>query len=147
MALGAVAAEPFVGLAWVYLRTDGFSETGNTMAALTGSSRQDDVGYSTLGTRAATSFILPNATALTAHASVAWQHAFGDVTPNALLAFQGSATPFSIAGVPLASDAALVETGVDAVIASQTTIGISYAGQLAEHLQDHSVKANLRVRF
>jgi outer membrane autotransporter protein len=147
MTLGAVAAEPFGGLAWVYLRTDGFNETGNTMAALTGSSRQNDVGYSTLGTRAATSFMLPNATALTVHGSVAWQHAFGDVTPNALLAFQGSAAPFTVAGVPLARDAALVETGLDALIASQTTIGISYTGQLAEHLQDHSVKGNLRVRF
>jgi outer membrane autotransporter protein len=62
-------------------------------------------------------------------------------------AFQGSAAPFTVAGVPLARDAALVEIGLDALIASQTTIGISYTGQLAEHLQDHSVKGNLRVRF
>ncbi|MEI9922752.1 MAG: autotransporter domain-containing protein [Bradyrhizobium sp.] len=82
VALGAIAAEPFAGLAWVHLRTDGFNETANTIAALSGSSRQDDVGYSTLGTRVATSTILPNGMALTARASAAWQHAFGDVTPN-----------------------------------------------------------------
>jgi outer membrane autotransporter protein len=61
----------FAGLAWVYLSTDSFNETGSTMAALTGSSRQNDVGYSTLGTRTATSYVLPNGMALTARASVA----------------------------------------------------------------------------
>ncbi len=117
------------------------------MAALAGQGRQSDVGYSTLGARAATSYALPNGMALTARASVAWQHAFGDMTPDALLAFQGSTATFTVAGVPLAADAALVETGFDSLIASQTTVGISYIGQFAEGFQDHSVKGNLRVKF
>ncbi len=147
LALGAIAAEPFAGLAWVHLSTDGFNETGFTAAALAGSSRQNDVGYSTLGARVATSYVLPNGVALAAHASVAWQHAFGDVTPEALLAFQGSTAAFTVAGAPLAPDAALVEVGFESSIALQTTIGISYTGQLAEGLQDHSVKGNLRIKF
>ena len=147
MALGAIAAEPFAGLAWVHLQTDGFTETGTTMAALTGSSRQDDIGYSTLGARAATNYTLSNGTMLTTHGSLAWQHAIGDLTPSAVLAFQELAALFTVAGVPLARDAALVEAGFDARITSQTTVGLSYTGQLAEGFQDHSVKGTLRVRF
>ena len=144
---GAIAAEPFAGLAWVHLRTDGFNETGNTIAALTGLSKQNDIGCSTLGTRAATNTILSNGMLLTVRGSVAWQHALGDVTPDALLAFQGSTALFTVAGVPLARDAALIETGFDALITARTTIGISYTGQLAEGFQDHSIKADLRIKF
>lgn len=60
MALGTVAAEPFAGLAWVHLSTDSFIETGSTQAALTGMGNQVDTGYSTLGGRIATNYILPN---------------------------------------------------------------------------------------
>jgi outer membrane autotransporter protein len=147
IALGAFAAEPFAGLAWVHLSTAGFNETAGTMAALAGSSSRDDVGYSTLGARVATTYALPNGMALTARTSAAWQHAFGDVTPNAALAFEGTASAFTVAGVPLARDGALIEMGFDVLIASQTTVGISYMGQLAPDLQDHSVKGSLHVRF
>ena len=143
----AVAAEPFAGLAWVHLSTDSFNETGSTMAALTGSSRQDDVGYSTLGARAATSYVLPNGMALAARSSVAWQHAFGDVTPDALLALQGSTAAFTVSGVPLARDAALVEAGFDFLMTLQIAAGISCSGQLAEGMPDHSVKGNLPIKF
>jgi outer membrane autotransporter protein len=145
--LGTVAAEPFAGLAWVHLSTDSFNETAGTMAALAGASSQDDVGYSTLGARAATIFMLPNGMALTARASAAWQHAFGDVTPDAVLAFEGTASAFTVAGVPLARDAALLETGFDVSITPRASVGISYTGQLAQGLQDNSVKGNLLIRF
>jgi outer membrane autotransporter protein len=146
IALGAVAAEPFAGLAWVHLSTDGFNETGGS-AALAGLHGSDDVGYSTLGARVAANYLLPNGAVLIPRASVAWQHAFGDVTPSAALAFQGTGAAFTIAGVPLAEDAALVEAGFDLPITPQATIGVSYVGQLAESAQDHSIRGNLLVRF
>ncbi|WP_210162188.1 autotransporter domain-containing protein [Methyloferula stellata] len=147
MALGTIAAEPFAGLAWVHLSTDSFLETGSTMAALNGLSSQNNVGYSTLGARIATNYILPNGMVLTPRASASWQHAFGDVKPDAVLAFEGSVSPFAVAGVPLARDAALVETGLDLRVAPLATIGISYTGQIAQGVQDHSVKGSLLIRF
>jgi outer membrane autotransporter protein len=107
----------------------------------------DDVGYSTLGARVAANYLLPNGAVLIPRASVAWQHAFGDVAPSAALAFQGTGAAFTIAGVPLAEDAALVEAGFDLPITPQATIGVSYVGQLAESAQDHSIRGNLLVRF
>src|SRR5215831_6528026 len=47
--------------------------------------------------------------ALIPRVSVAWQHAFGDVTPTAALSFQSIGSGFNILGVPIARDAALVE--------------------------------------
>jgi outer membrane autotransporter protein len=146
VALGRIAAEPFAGLAWVHLSTGGFAETGG-IAALNGSGSKDDVGYSTLGARMATSFLLPNGMALIPRASAAWQHAFNDIAPTAALAFQNTGAGFSITGVPLARDAALVETGLDLRVSPQAKLGLSYSGQLAGHLQDHAVKGNFTWNF
>ncbi|MCP1834390.1 outer membrane autotransporter protein [Bradyrhizobium sp. USDA 4518] len=79
--------------------------------------------------------------------AVAWQYAFGDVTPTSALAFQGLGTGFTVAGVPLARNAALVEGGLDLRVTPQASIGIAYVGQLADRVQDHSVKASFSWKF
>ena len=146
VSFGQIAVEPFAGLAWVHLSTDSFTETGG-ISALNGSGNKSDAGYSTLGMRAASYYLLQNGTAFIPRASVAWQHAFGTVDPTAALAFVSIGAAFGIAGVPLARDAALVEAGADLQITSQAKIGFSYAGQLADSIQDHSVKGNFTWRF
>jgi outer membrane autotransporter protein len=108
---------------------------------------RDDVGYSTLGARVATYYLLQNGMALIPRASVAWQHAFGDVTPTAALSFQSIGSGFNILGVPIARDAALVEAGGDLQLTAQAKVGVSYAGQLANSAHDHSVKGNFTWRF
>jgi outer membrane autotransporter protein len=146
LTFGAIAAEPFVGLAWVHLDTDSFTETGG-VSALIGTGHKEDVGYSTLGARVATYYLLQNGMALIPRASVAWQHAFGDVTPTAALSFQSIGSGFNILGVPIARDAALVEAGGDLQLTAQAKIGVSYAGQLANTAHDHSVRGNFTWRF
>jgi outer membrane autotransporter protein len=146
MAWGNVAVEPFAGLAWVHLETNGFGEAGG-LAALNGASNSEGVGYSSLGVRFATSTMLSNGTAVIPRASIAWQHAFGDVTPAAALAFQSTGAAFGITGVPLARDAALVETGVDFKVTPLMTVAIAYSGQLASDVQDHAVKGRFTLKF
>jgi outer membrane autotransporter protein len=146
VSFGQIAVEPFAGLAWVHLSTDSFTETGG-ISALNGSGNKSDVGYSTLGMRAASYYLLQNGMAFIPRASVAWQHAFGIVDPTAALEFVSTGAAFGIAGVPLAREAALVEAGADLQITSQAKIGLSYAGQLAHSIQDHSVKGNFTWRF
>src|SRR5258708_37528393 len=92
-------------------------------------------------------YLLQNGMALIPRASVAWQHAFGDVTPTAALSFQSIGAGFNILGVPIARDAALVEAGGDLQLTAQAKIGVSYAGQLANSAHDHSVKGNFTWRF
>jgi len=143
-----VAVEPFAGVAAVHLETGGFKEFGGTgIAALSGSSAQEDVTYSSLGARIAGNILLASGMILTPRAALSWQHAFGDVTPQSVLAFQSTGVAFDIHGVPLARDTALVEAGVDLHVTPRATLGLLYSGQLAQSVQDHSVKANLVWKF
>jgi outer membrane autotransporter protein len=144
--IGRVAAEPFAGLAFVHLHTGSFSETGG-IAALNGFGNSEDVGYTTLGARVASAYVLQNGTVIIPRASLAWQHAFDDVTPAAALAFQSTGIPFGIVGLPIARDEAVVEAGLDARVSSRATVGISYLGQLAGTGQDHSVRGNFTWKF
>jgi outer membrane autotransporter protein len=146
LAFGNVAVEPFAGAAFVHLDGKGFGETGG-LAALAGSTNREDVGYTTLGARAAVSYVLYNGMVLTPRASVAWQHAFGAVTPSVSLAFQTAGIPFTVTGAPIARDAALVEAGTDLRISPQATVGVLYSGQIANTAQDHSLKGNFTWRF
>src|SRR5215813_11579215 len=146
MSFGDLAVEPFASLAWVYLNTESFNETGG-VGALGASGTQNDVNYSTLGARWASTYLMPNGMALIPRASLAWQHAFGTVTPSALLTFQSTSATFGILGVPIARDAALVEAGGELQLGPQTKVGVAYFGQLANNARDHSVKANFSWRF
>jgi outer membrane autotransporter protein len=146
IALGKIAVEPFAGAAWVHLRTDPFDERGGT-AALRVAASAFEVGYSTLGIRAASVVPLWWDMVLVPRVSAAWQHAFGEVTPNATLAFQGAGAPFVIAGVPIARDSLLSEAGLDLVVSRNATLGISYTGQLARNVQDHAAKGKFTWKF
>ncbi len=140
------ALEPFGGLALVSVRTDGFTEAGGA-AALAGAAAKEDVGYSSLGLRAATVYMLQNGMALLPRATVAWQHAFGDVVPAASLAFVAGGAPFTTAGVPIARDAALLEAGFDLRVTLRATLGVAYTGELAGNARDHSVKGTFSWKF
>src|SRR5262245_17481333 len=146
MSFGNIAVEAFAGLAWVFLNTESFNETGG-VAALNASSTQNDVSYSTLGARWASNYLMPNGMMFMPRASLAWQHAFGTVTPGAALTFQNTGVPFGIVGAPIARDAALVEAGGDLQIGPQMKVGVAYFGQIASNARDHSVKANFSWRF
>ena len=146
VAFGRIALEPFGGLAWTSLHTDGFTETGGA-AALSGAAREDNTGFTTLGLRASTVYLMPNGMTVAPHGSLAWQHAFGDVAPTASLAFVAGSAPFTIAGAPIARDAALVDAGFDVLLTPRATFGLSYVGELAGNAQDQSVKGAFSLKF
>lgn len=141
---GPFAFEPFANLAYVNLHTDGFAESGGA-AALTSSSSTTDATFTTLGVRASTDVTL-GGVAATARGMLGWRHAFGDVTPLSTVAFAGGDN-FTIAGVPIARDAVLVEAGFDVQLAHNATLGLSYAGQFGADAFDNGFKANLGISF
>ncbi|MDW6022033.1 autotransporter domain-containing protein [Mesorhizobium sp. BAC0120] len=141
---GSIGLEPFANLAYVSLHTDGFTETGGAAALASRSSNTDDT-FTTVGLRASADFSLGSVTA-TARGMLGWRHAFGDVTPEASLAFSGSA-PFTIAGTPIAEDAAILQAGLDLNLSSKATLGLAYQGQLASKAQQNGFRASLEVRF
>ena len=146
MRFGGFAVEPFAGLAWVNVHTDSFAEAGGG-AALNGASNDENVGYSSIGVRAATAFTLMNGTVLVPRAAVAWEHAFGDVNPTATLAFQGAVGSFGITGTPLARDAAVVEAGLDWRVRPNIKLGVSYFGEFGDKVSDNAAKGMFTWNF
>lgn len=141
---GAVRFEPFANLAHVSLHTDGFTENGGA-AALSGRSDTTDATFTTLGLRAEHNLGLGTVEA-TLRGMLGWRHAFGDTTPTATQAFLAG-DAFTIAGVPIARNSAVIEAGLDLELTPDATFGLSYIGQFASGAQENGFTANLAVRF
>ncbi|HEV7285569.1 MAG TPA: autotransporter domain-containing protein, partial [Kaistia sp.] len=140
----ATTIEPFAGLAYVHLSTDGYGETGGS-AALNVDSANQSVTYGTLGLRAEHKVVVGNV-GVTLQGSAAWQHAWGDVTPVSTLAFAGG-DAFQVTGAPIAKDAALIKAGFDVDVAAGAKLGLFYAGQIASDAADNSVQGRLSIAF
>ncbi|QFR34477.1 autotransporter domain-containing protein [Ancylobacter sp. TS-1] len=141
---GFAVLEPFANLAYVSLHTGGFSETGGS-AALTVASENTDTAFSTLGVRLAREIAFGSLEA-TLRGTLGWRHAFGDVTPELTQSYFGSA-PFTVTGVPIAEDAALVEAGFDLAMSPAATLGIAYAGQFGDGTTQNGLNATIKVAF
>jgi fibronectin-binding autotransporter adhesin len=144
LGLSHASIEPFVGGAAIHIHQNGFTEAGG-VAALIGFGRSYDLATTTLGVRAETSFAGP--LPLTARALLGWRHAYGDVVPTALMAFQGGAQAFGVSGVPVERDALVAETGLDYTVSSMVTVGVSYSGQYGKRATDSAFKGHLDVSF
>jgi len=145
IAFGPVALQPVAGLSYVNLDSDGFNERGGA-AALRGRSENDDLVYSSLGLRAATATEVFGAP-LRLHGMLGWRHAYGDATFESRFRFSDGSAAFTVSGVPVARDAALIEAGADLGITDGLTLGLSYAGQIAADARENAVRADLRLRF
>ena len=139
--MGTVAVEPFAGLAYVNVDADGFNESGGA-AALRSGGGSVDATFTTLGVRASTQ--LSDTTRL--RGTIGWRHAFGDRVPTSTNAFATGST-FTVSGVPLAKDVAVVEAGIETQLQSNMTLGLSYAGQFGDGLKDHGFKVSLGWKF
>ncbi|WP_338881126.1 autotransporter domain-containing protein [Achromobacter veterisilvae] len=140
----AYSIEPYAGVAWNQLRTRDFDETGGT-AALHGAGSSDDVTSTTLGLRGAWLFGSDRAPGrLTA--TLGWRHAMGDVKPRQELAFEGGST-FSVTGVPIARDAAVLGLGAEMAITRNTTAGVAYDAQFGGGNRQQSGQLKLAMRF
>ncbi|WMD20892.1 autotransporter domain-containing protein [Achromobacter seleniivolatilans] len=137
-----ITIEPFAGLSWNNLRTRGFSESGGS-AALS-AKRQSQTLTSTLaGLRAR--WLVPDS-AIALRGLLGWRHAYGNVQPGTSLAFDNG-NSFSVAGTPIARDAARVEFGADLVAIRDLTIGVSYAGEFGGGNRQHSGMLDMRWRY
>ena len=140
-----IAYEPFAGLAWVGVDLGSFTEEGGD-AALTSGGANDSVGYMSLGLRAAGSMFV-GGVEVVPRGSVAWLHAFGDVTPDQGLAFATFGQSFVVSGVPLAQDSALIDAGFDVILGPNATAGIFYTGQFGDNVQDNAVSGRVNWEF
>ncbi|EHK64268.1 autotransporter [Achromobacter arsenitoxydans SY8] len=138
----AVTLEPFIGLSWSDLRVRGFSESGGS-AALSGSAQSQDTTSTLAGLRGQWA---PAQTDLVLRGMLGWRHAYGSLRPTQTLAFDQGAS-FSVAGAPIARDAARVELGADLVVVRNMTAGLSYAGEFGGGNRQHAGSVDVRWRF
>lgn len=137
--------EPFVGLAHVQLDGDSFTEKGGS-AALSGNGEKQDITYSTLGLRGSVPLAQVAGLPVSAQGGLSWQHAFGGDTPDSRLAFTGGDS-FQVQGTPMERNSALAELGVQAQVASNTTVGLTYSGRFGEDYRDNGIRLALSVGF
>ena len=133
--------EPFAGVSFINLYTDGFSETGGA-AALTASSESNSRTFTTLGVRSA----MELEDTVRARVMVGWRHAFGDTDPSSTFTLSNSSA-FTVAGAPTAQDAMVAEFGLEASLSDNSVLGVAYQGQYGDGVTAHGFNAGLRVTF
>ena len=144
-AVGPTWVEPFVGLTGVNLHSASFAETPGA-AAPNGASQTYGYGLTTLGLRGEASLF--TWAPLTMNGTIGWQHVFGDVTPNSVMAFASEPyVPFSIAGAPIARNALALEAGVDWRFTANVKLGVYYSGLIASNASDNAIKVKLEANF
>ena len=92
---------------------------------------------STLGARATSRFELGGRRR--AAGSLGWRHATGDVKPRATQAFSEGES-FTVAGVALARNSAVIEAGLDLQATRKTRVGLAYQGLLSGSARDHGAR-------
>src|SRR5581483_9902255 len=142
--LGGVSLEPFANLAYVSLRTGAFTEAGGPAALSVAANTTEDT-IATLGLRPSTAIDLGGLEG-SLHGMIGWRRTFGQVIPDATMAFAGG-KQFSVTGAPTARNAAAVEAGADLAIMDDVTLGITYAGQFSNRTTDQTGWGTIRVNF
>jgi outer membrane autotransporter protein len=148
--LPRVTVTPFAQLAFVSAQTPSFTEspgqgsTGSTAAALSGDAATQSNGYGTLGVKASLPFAIKSI-GLTLSGSIGWQRLIGTATPSTDLALSGN--PFTISGIPLATNAAVVGLGLGVQISRAASVSLSYGGQYGDGATNSAISGNLALLF
>ncbi|VVE86329.1 autotransporter-associated beta strand repeat-containing protein [Pandoraea bronchicola] len=143
---GPASIEPFANVAYARVRTGAFDETGS-VAALHADEQSQGITFSTAGLRGEMAFGTGSIASGRLRLSAGWRHAYGANTPDMRLAFSSTSAAFTVGGVPIARDAAVVSAGVDAFVGTAMTLGVSYSGQFGGQVSDNTIYGNLNWRF
>ncbi len=141
---GAVAVEPFLGVANQHVRIDAMVEQGGDAALVIGSgslnSTMTEVGVRVSGSaKLGAGSIYPIGT-------VAWQHLLGDRRGSMDAAFDIGSDPFTIDGAKRSRDGLRVNAGLGYRIGG-ASIGVSYDGRLSNSDTDHGVRLTAGIQF
>lgn len=137
--------EPFVSLAAVRLRSDGFSEDGGD-GALQGASSAQVARVTTLGLHYATTFDLGRkGRKARLSGLIGWQHVAAE-TPEAALAFAGDPA-FAVRGLPAGGDAAVVGISLSVDLSPRSVLSVSYSGLHGEGGSDGRLGIALTAQF
>ena len=143
--VNGTALQTFAGFNYINHHTDGFAERGGA-AALSVTSNDHDVVFTTLGLRSSAVLAQSGAFTLVGRGTLGWRHAFGDTDTLISAAFAGG-TPFSVTGTPIATDAAYGEAGLDLSLSPAATVGVAWSGQFGNNANENRLKGQFVYRW
>jgi outer membrane autotransporter protein len=137
--------EPFANIARVHVASDGFTETGED-AALEAENASSAATYATLGLRGASEFSIGGVTIM-GRGSIGWRHAVDSESASSSLMYVSGSDGFTIHGVTVAEDLALLEAGFDLNLSPTAALGITYSGQFGSDYSHQALEAKFRLAF
>ncbi|QWT18617.1 autotransporter domain-containing protein [Bacillus sp. NP157] len=138
------SAEPFVQAAMVHWDGDRATERGGLGALVVGS---DDARATTGRLGAHLGSGIDDGGMYSLQATVAWQRAWGDTTPQARMRLAEGGPAFTVSGAPLARSAGILEAGMVVRLAPTLRLDASYTGQFAGRASDHGGRLSLNMTF
>jgi outer membrane autotransporter protein len=144
--LEGIDLAPFINGGWSEASTGAFSEAGG-VAALLGLHASSDDTFMTLGARLSTDLQLANGADILPNVSVGWMHSFHGLTPSRLLTFEATGQSFTVLGVPLDQDEAVIDAGFAFHPLPAVSVNVGYNGILSQRVSDNGVHANLSWKF
>jgi len=142
----AARIEPYGRLAHVSAHTGDFAERGG-VSALSGGATQDDSTYLTLGARISLADVRIGDANILPKLGIGWQHAFNSTAPDQFLTLQNASQDFTVRGVPLASDSAVVQAGIGVLLSPDVALDLEYDGAFASKNRDNGVRGAIRWSF
>jgi len=133
---------PFVDLASVWIHQGAINEGGG-IAALDVQSNSSNVNYGTAGVRG----VFEPSPGLQFHASVGFQHAWGDLPSVNQQQFASGNDSFTVAGLPVAMNAGIFDLGMRFALSKNVTVDAGYHGQFASGATDQGAKMSLNIAF
>ena len=144
--MGGYQLKPLVGLRYINLKEDGYTETGSA-ANLTVAARTTESVVTNLGVRYVRPF---NAGRGAFEARSIWSHEFGDDRPTVTgrLAAGPVGASFTVAGVPVKRDALTLGAGVSNEVAKNFSLHADYNVELRGGGQtQHALVLGLRYAW
>ena len=140
----ATVVEPFASLGVGRQHVQGFSERGG-FAALDAQSQRSLLASTTLGVRLHRD-VRWGHTQGHLRATLGWQRAWGDRTPQSTLSFAGGQS-FTVAGTMQSRNTAVLGLEAEVALSRSIALSLGYQGELARGQRDHTGKLQLRWAF
>jgi outer membrane autotransporter protein len=136
---------PFGRLQIASVHQDGFTETGGSDFNLDVESQTTTSVRSTFGADLAAGFDLGGGLPLDVGVRVGWMHEFADTDRPITAAFAGASGPeFTVSGATAARDSAVIGFSAATEIADNTSLSVSYDGEIGGSTDNHQLRAVFR---
>ena len=139
---------PFGRLQLVSLYQDGFTETGSSPYNLAVASQSATSARTTFGADFAASFDLGNSMPLDLGLRLGWAHDFADTAQSMTATFAAAPGPdFTVWGAGVPRDSALVGVSATAGISDNSSLFVSYDGELGGGDDDHQLRGGFQLTW